>query len=308
LNKNDHEYLKIRVLQHPAKGLSPEETETWMNGVSPGYFAAIRMPLLAGRNFASGDTETGPRVAIVNQTLAHRFFPNQNPIGKVFRAEQTSGQPGPPIEVVGVVKDAKYGFVREDIHPTAFFPVAQLPERAARQTFELRTAIPPSALVGAAQSAVADVNRGIPVEIHTLAEQVNDSMVQERVLALLSGFFGILALLLAMVGLYGTFNYLVTQRQAEFGVRMALGAAPGSILRLVMHDLVTVLAAGLVIGTCLSLAGTRILQQLLFGLGPHDPVTMVLTGAVLSAAAFVAGCLPARRATKVDPMVALRYE
>jgi predicted permease len=184
-----------------SKGLSPEESETWMNAVSPGYFAAIRMPLLAGRNFASADAETGPRVAIVNQTLARRFFPNQNPIGKVFRAEQTSGQPGPPTEVVGVVKDAKYEFVREDIHPTAFFPVAQLPARAARQTFELRTAIRPSALLPAVQSAVSGVDKGIPLEIHTLAEQVGDSIVQERLLALLSAFFGALALLLAMIGL-----------------------------------------------------------------------------------------------------------
>jgi predicted permease len=288
--------------------LTDEEAETWFNGISPGYFEALHMTLLAGRNFTSRDTETGPRVAIVNQTSARRFFASGNPIGRIFRIQQISGQPGPPIEVVGLVKDAKYGSAREDTHPTAFFPIAQLPARAARQTFELRTALRPSALVSAVQSVVAGVNRGIPLEIHTLAEQVNDSMVQERSLALLSGFFGALALLLAMVGLSGTFNYLVTQRQAEFGIRMALGAAQGSILRLVMRDLVTVLVAGLVVGGCLSLTTTRILQQLLFGLGPHDAVTMILTAAVLATVALLAGYVPARRATKVDPMVALRYE
>ncbi len=291
-----------------SKNLAPGEAETWMNAVSPGYFAALGMPLLAGRNFASEDTETGPRVAIVNQTLARRFFPDQDPIGKVFRVERISSQPGPPIGVVGVVKDAKYESPRERTHPTAFFPIAQLPERAARQTFELRTVVPPSALVSAVQSTVAGINKGISLEIDTLAEQVNDTMVQERSLALLSGFFGALALLLAMIGLYGTFNYSVAQRNAEFGIRMALGAAQGSIFGLVMRDLVTVLAAGLVIGGWLSLAATRILRQLLFGLGPHDAVTMILTAVVLSAVALVAGFIPARRATKVDPMVALRHE
>jgi predicted lysophospholipase L1 biosynthesis ABC-type transport system permease subunit len=247
-------------------------------------------------------------VAIVNQTLARRFFPGQNPLGKVLRVQQPSGEEGPPIKVVGVVKDSKYEFVSEDTHPTAFFPISQFPARAARQTFELRTALRPSALLPAVQSAVRLVDKGIPLEIHTLAEQVDDSMVPERLLALLSGFFGALALLLAVVGLYGTFNYLVTQRQGEFGIRMALGATRRSIQGLVVRDLVAVLAGGLTAGILISLAATRLLQQMLFGLGPRDTTTMLLAAGVLSAVALIAGYLPARRATKVDPMVALRYE
>jgi ABC-type antimicrobial peptide transport system permease subunit len=152
------------------------------------------------------------------------------------------------------------------------------------------------------------VNSAIPLEFNTLAEQVNDSLVQERLLALLSGLFGALALVLAMIGLFGTFSYLVTQRQTEFGIRMALGATPGSILGLVMRDLVTVLASGLAAGILISLAATRVLQQMLFGLGPRDPTTILLAAGVLTAVALIAGYLPARRATKVDPMVALRYE
>ena len=152
------------------------------------------------------------------------------------------------------------------------------------------------------------MNKQIPLEFHTLAEQVNDSMVQERMLALLSGFFGALALLLAMIGLYGTLSYLVAQRQTEFGIRMALGAEPGSILRLVMRNVVAVLAAGLVAGIGISLAATRVLRQLLFGLGPRDSVTMIAAVVALSVVALIAGYLPARRATKVDPMVALRNE
>ncbi len=291
-----------------SKGLTGDDAAAWVNYVSPGYFETLRMPLLAGRNFNNGDTKTAPAVAVVNQTLAGRFFPNPNPVGRVFRIDQVSGQPGPPIEVVGIIKDSKYESLREDTHPMAFFPAAQVPAHADEETFELRTGIRPSALVSAVQAAVAGVNKDIPLEFHTLAEQVDDSMVQERLLALLSGFFGALALLLAMIGLYGTLSYVVTQRWTEFGVRMALGAQPRSILRLVMRDVAVVLAVGVVVGVCISLAATRLLRQMLFGLGPRDTVTMVAAVAVLSIVALVAGYLPARRATKVDPMVALRYE
>jgi putative ABC transport system permease protein len=207
-----------------------------------------------------------------------------------------------------MVRDAKYSSVREDTLPTAFIPANQAPEHAETDTFELRTAIPPSALVSQVEAAIAGVNKEIPLEFHTLAEQVSDSLVQERLLALLSGFFGALALLLAMIGLYGTLSYLVTRRQTEFGVRMALGAQQSSILRLVMRDVIAVLAAGVVMGTGISLASTRLLQEMLFGLSPRDAATIMAAAAVLTAVALLAGYLPARRATKVDPMVALRYE
>jgi ABC-type antimicrobial peptide transport system permease subunit len=152
------------------------------------------------------------------------------------------------------------------------------------------------------------VNSALPLEFHTLAQQVNDSIIQERLLAQLSGFFGFLALLLALVGLYGTVSYLVAQRQKEFGIRMALGAKPASILRLIMRDVFSVVAVGLLAGIAASLAATRLLQQLLFGIGPRDTVTLVVAAATLSIVASVAGYLPGRRATKVDPMIALRYE
>jgi predicted permease len=291
-----------------SKAVTGDDTLAWLNYVSPGYFDTLRMPLLTGRNFNSGDTKTAPTVAVVNQTLAHRFFPNLNPVGKTFRIDEVGGQPGPPIEVVGIIKDSKYESVREDTLPTAFFPATQVPGDVDQENFELRTAIRPSALLSAVQAAVAGVNKQIPLEFHTLAEQVNDSMVHERLLALLSGFFGALALLLAMVGLYGTLSYLVTQRQTEFGIRMALGAQRGSILRLVMREVIAVLAGGVVVGVCISLAATRLLQQMLFGLGARDAVTIIGAVGVLSVVALFAAYLPARRATKVDPMVALRHE
>jgi predicted permease len=279
-----------------------------INFISPGYFGTLRMTLLAGRNFNGSDTKTSPAVVIVSQTLAHRFFPNLDPVGKTFRTDDVGGKLGPPIEVVGVVRDSKYQSVREEASPIAFFPVTQIHGNSEEETFELRTGVRPSALVSAVQAAVGGVNKQIPIEFHTLAEQVNDSMVQERMLALLSGFFGALALLLAMVGLYGTLSYLVAQRQTEFGIRMALGAEPASILRLVMRNVIAVLAVGVVAGIGISLAATRVLQQLLFGLGPRDAVTMIAAVAVLSVVALIAGYLPARRATKVNPMVALRNE
>jgi putative ABC transport system permease protein len=291
-----------------SKGVNGDDALSYFNYVSPGFFPTLRMPLLAGRNFNATDAKTAPAVAIVNQTLARRFFPGLNPIGKTFRIDDVAGKPGPPIEVVGVVKDAKFESMRENMQPTAFFPASQVPAHAESETFELRTGMRPSAMISAVQAAVAGVNKEIPLEFHTLAEQVNDAMVQERLLALLSGFFGGLALLLAVIGLYGTLSYLVNQRQTEFGVRMALGAGSGSILRLVMRDVIVVLAAGIVVGVGISLASTRVLQQMLFGLGPRDAVTMVAAAAILSVVALVAGYLPARRATKVDPMVALRYE
>jgi len=286
-----------------------EASLTYFNSISPAYFGVLRTPALAGRAFNEHDTKTAPLVAIVNQTLARKFFPNLNPIGRYFRTAEVSGKLAPPVQIVGMVKDSKYESLREETYPTAFFPIAQqAPGNDDAENFELRTATPPSSLVSAVQNAVAGVNKEISIDFHTLSDQVDDSLVQERLLALLSSFFGGLALLLAMVGLYGTLSYLVTQRQMEFGVRTALGAQPGSILRLVMRDVVLVLAGGLAAGISISLATVHLLQKMLFGLGAHDPVTIAAAVGTLSAVAFIAAYLPARRATKVDPMVALRYE
>jgi predicted permease len=276
--------------------------------ISAGYLPTLRIRLLAGRNFSSADIETSSDVAIINQTFARRFFPHLNPIGRTFRMWGMPGEKA--FEVVGLIEDFKYTSLREKALAVAFLPVSQLPTPLlqTRQTLLLRTAIPPSALVAPVRAAVAEVNSAIPLEFSTAAEEVNDTLLQERLLALLSGLFGALALVLAMIGLYGTFSYLVTQRQTEFGIRMALGATCRSILGLVMRDLVAVLACGLAAGVLISLAATRVLQQMLFGLGPRDTTTMVLAAGVLTVVALVAGYLPARRATKVDPMVALRYE
>ena len=304
------DWLKLSTsLQFSTSLKDNPEAPVFTNWVSPGYIPTLRMPLVAGRNFTRADLETSSGVAIVNQTFSRRFFPHLNPVGRIFRLDLP---PQTAFEVVGLIRDSKYWSLREGFQAIALLPLNQLPNAPGifglQEKLELRTAIPPSALVAPVRAAVAEVNSAIPLEFHTLAEQVNDSLVQERLLAVLSGLFGALALLLAMIGLYGTFSYLVTQRQSEFGIRMALGATPGSILGLVMRDIIAVLAGGMVAGILISLAATRVLQQMLFGLGPRDAVTMVAAAAVLSVVALIAGYLPARRATKVDPMVALRNE
>jgi predicted permease len=207
------------------------EPPVYFNFISPGYVPTLRMPLLAGRNLTSADMGSSHAVAIVNQTFARRVFPGLNPIGRIFQRNK-------PFEVVGLIEDSKYYSLREEARAIAFYPISELSrDFPVGETFELLTAIPPPRLVLPVRAAVTGVSSAIPLEFHTLAEQVNDSLVQERLLALLSGFFGALALLLAMIGLYGTFNYLVTQRQTEFGIRMALGATRSSILGPVMRDL-----------------------------------------------------------------------
>jgi predicted permease len=285
-----------------------ENAIAYFNFISPGYFQTMRTPLLAGRNFGQDDTKTSPQVAIVNETLARKFFPKADPVGKYFRVEPEPGQTAPLVQIVGITKDAKYQTIREETLATAFFPIAQISEHMNENSFEVRTATRPSVLLPAIQEAVARLNKDIPLEFHSLAEQVNDSLVQERLLATLSVFFGSLALLLAMIGLYGALSYLVTLRRAEFGLRLALGAMPGSILSLVMRDVAVVVFGGLAGGALLSFLTVRLLQKLLFGLSPHDPLTIGIAIGLLAAVALLAGYLPARRAMRVDPMVALRYE
>ena len=285
-----------------------DDALVFFNFISPGYFPTLRTPLLEGRNFDSGDTEKSTRVVIVNETFTRKFFPHAAALGQYIRTEEDPGQKASPIQIVGVVRDSKYESLREESYSQAFFPASQIPEAADAENYELRTGRTPSDLISAVQDVARQVNKGISLDFHSLASQVDDSLVQDHLLATLSTFFGGLALLLAMIGLYGALSYLVTMRRAEFGVRMALGAKPASILSLVMKDVAVVLGGGVTAGALISFLTVRFLEKMLFGLTAHDPLAMVAAIGLLSTAAFLAGYLPARRAMRVDPMVALRYE
>jgi putative ABC transport system permease protein len=284
------------------------DADVYINDIAPGYFATMRTPLLEGRDFNQRDTGEVPRVAIVNQALARKFFPGADPLGKTFRRYATATTLSEPIEIVGIARDAKYESLREDFPPTAYFPLAEMPGEMKRTHLLIRTQVPPALMTRTVEQTVAGVNKSISLEFRTLAQQVNDSIVQERMLATLSGFFGALALLLAMIGLYGVLAYLVLQRQKEIGIRMALGAQRASIWRLVMRDVGLLLAAGVAAGAAIAWVSTRFVESLLFGLHAHDASTIALGIALLAAVGFLASYLPARRAMRVDPMVALRHE
>lgn len=287
---------------------SGEATLTYLNSVSPGYFKTLRIPFLAGRDFDDHDAANTPKVAIINQTAARRFYPGLDPVGRFFRLDEDQGKLGQPIQIIGVVRDSKYVSLRDDPLACAYFVLSQEPGFGGGNSFLLRTTSRPSTVLPLIQEAVAEVDKSISLEFNTLTQRVDDSLVQERMLASLSSFFGGLALLLAMIGLYGAISYMVTQRQREFGIRTALGAAPRSILMLVLRDVAFILVAGVAAGTGISLLASRVLEKLLFGLTARDPWTLTMAAASLSVVALIAGYMPARRAARIDPLEALRCE
>ncbi|HUI43394.1 MAG TPA: ABC transporter permease [Terriglobia bacterium] len=286
-----------------------QEPLVWFDWITPGYFSTLRTPLLSGRIFDSRDTKASPPVAIVNETFARRFFAKGNPLGGYFRVPGVdSPTAAKPIQIVGVVQDSKFESLREETLPFAYVPLTQMTSVPEESTFEIRTAVDPGSLIPAVGSAVGRINKSASLQFTTLDEQVDESLLQERLLATLSGFFGVLALLLTAIGLYGVMAYVVTQRTHEIGIRMALGARRASILRLVMQDVGVLLAAGIAAGLLGAWWVARFAEHLLFGVAANDARTMMLAAAALVAIALVASYLPARRAMRVDPMVALRYE
>jgi putative ABC transport system permease protein len=286
---------------------SGQDTEVWLNRVSDRFFETLGTGFLAGRDFDAHDTLHSPQVAIVNQTLAKKFFAGQNPIGRHYRIEN-GARLSDPIEIVGVVKDAKYHDLRDEIPPTAYVAATQGPFFMRSAHFELRVAGTPATLIPGVKSAIAEVNRDVSLQFTTLATQVDESLTRERLLATLSGFFGALALLLATIGLYGAMSYNVARRRNEIGIRMALGARESSVLRMILAEVALLIGAGLVIGSGVALATTRCVASFLYGTKPNDPWTLSLAAGILASVAALAGFVPARRASRLDPMIALRED
>jgi predicted permease len=279
----------------------------FFNAVSDGFFATLGTRLVAGRDFGARDAAGAPPVAIVNETMARKFFRGASPIGREIGVRDGPGAER-RLQVVGVVRDAKYGSLREDARALVYLPLAQDPHPGQSVNLELRAAGAATALVPAATAAMADVHPRFSLAYRTLASQVDASLARERLLATLSGVFGALALLLAVVGLYGTMSYALTRRRRELGVRVALGAARGRVLRLVLAEVGRLVAAGLALGAVAGVVATRWVTPFLFGRSPVDPTTWALSAAALAVAALAAGALPAWRAATADPVRAIRTD
>jgi predicted permease len=291
----------------PPAGVTPR---TFANSVTPRYFDVMRLAVLRGRGFTEEDDEAAPKVAVVNQTFARQFFGGADPIGKrvgLCSSDPCGSPPRGMMEIVGLTEDAKYVDLREEKRPMLYVPFTQY-EQDLRE-LEVRTAGAPAAVAPALHRELAAVdNRLAIVAMIELRDQVDASLIAERLIAKLSATFGLLALALAAVGLYGVVAYVTTQRTAEIGIRIALGADRRGVQRLVLRDTLTLVVVGVMIGIPVAFTGTRLLASQLYEVGPNDPLAVALGIVTLSIAALVAGYLPARRAARVDPIIALRAE
>jgi predicted permease len=280
-----------------------------LNYISPGYFDTMQMHITAGRGFVpadtQGETQAGPTKAVVNRAFAQQFFPNADPLGKSFGTGAEDSVASGKYEIIGVVNDAKYRSLREPIRPTFYL----LQTDTDSFVLYARTQIPANAIILPLQKALASIDPSLPSgEANTMSDEVDSSIASERVTAVLASLFSSTAALLVCLGIYGLLAHSVTQRQREIGIRMALGARREDVLKMVVGQGFKVMLIGLGIGLVGALALTRFLSSLLFGVKPTDPLTFVVVSLILTAVALVASYIPARRATKVDPMVALRYE
>jgi predicted permease len=289
----------------------PETNDRWhggvhVNQVGPKFFETVGIPLLLGRILNAGDAGKSPRVAVINSTLAHRHLGNANPVGRRFSFGEKSNS---DIAIVGVVGDAKYSELRMEPPPTVYVPYAQSPDPPGAMNFEVRTAGEPKNWISAIRHTVQGLDKNLPLfDINTETEQIEQATFQERLFARLLSFFGLLALVLVCVGLYGLMAYAVARRTNEIGLRMALGAERAHVLWMVLRETLWLMAAGVCIGLPLALAASRLVASMLFGLKSTDPVTITTATLIMVAVAALAGYLPARRASRVDPMLALRYE
>jgi predicted permease len=297
----------IEAIGEPAP--PPKDRTVWFNGVSPGWFATYGVRMVAGRDFTAADRQGAPQVVVVNQALAKLFFGDKNPIGATVRQTWTgSGTTPVPMEVVGVVTDAAYRSLRETAPPTLYFAFDQSDARTwPNVSLTVRAAAgPPSGIARTVTSAIAAAAPGASLTLHELNEQIAGLAVTERIVAMLSGFFGVLALLLASVGLYGVTSYGVNSRRTEIGIRVALGADASSVVLLILRRVAWLVGLGIVVGALVSLWASRYVGSMLYGLEPRDPATFAGAAVTLALVGALAAWLPAWRATRIDPSEVLR--
>ncbi len=285
-----------------------DRQNTWFDRVSPGYFQTMDTRLMAGRDFDEHDTAASRAVAIVNQEFSRKFLGGASPIGKSLRVQTGPGEPEQVYQIVGMVKNSKYYELRETFRPVAFVSETQTREPENGWNLVIRSPAPLAALMAAVKKTVLDQNPGTVVRFQTFRAQVRESLLRERLMATLSGFFGFLAVILATIGLYGVISYMVARRRGEIGIRIALGADRGNVLGLVLREAAMLLAGGLVLGTALAVGVARTASSLLFGLQASDPLTIGAAVVFLAVVAIAASFVPAWRASRLDPMDALREE
>jgi predicted permease len=292
------------------EGYQPEPGERLIilfNTVSEDYFKTMGIPLVAGRNFGPQDTKTSPKVAIINEAMAQKYWPDSNPVGKHIDLGGRRDQPPEVMEVIGVVRNSKYRMVTETIEPSYYTPMQQ--GFTTRMALHVRTAGDPNALIAMVRSEVQALDANLPVfNVRTLAEQKSQALYAERMAATLLTAFGGLALALAALGIYGVMAYTVSRRTREIGIRMALGARAVNVLSLILRQGMALVIIGIALGLGGAFAATRLLASFLYGVSATDPWTFTLIALLLMLVAWLACYIPARRATKVDPMEALRYE
>ncbi len=284
-----------------------EPAHSRMDHVGPGYFSTVGIPIRIGREIEAQDSGNGARAGVINEAFAREFFSHVNPIGKIVK----DSYPGNPaqVQIVGVVADVKYNSLREEIHPRLYAPYFNPLWEHSYAIYEVRTFGDPASVSATLRKTVQDSNSNIPgIEIKTMPGLVNESLHTDRFIAQLSGAFGLLAVLLASIGLYGVMAYTVARRTRDIGIRMALGAEPNNVLWLVLRETLLLALFGIAAGLPVALGGGRLLRSMLFGVGAVDPVTILSATLLLCLVAAFASLLPARRAMRVDPMVALRYE
>jgi predicted permease len=290
------------------EGSDDDKGVAWINYLGQGYFQTIGTPLLAGRDFDDRDTATSVKVAIVNQAFVRKILKGADPLGKRFRIHEPPGKPRPLYEIVGVTGDNKFQDMHEEFLPFMYFPAPQQEKPSPDDQILIKSSLPVTSLMASLKQTIGDLNPGIDLEFKVFKTQIHDSLLQDQLMATLSGFFGFLAALLAAIGLYGVISYMVVQRTREIGIRMAIGAKRADVVRMILREAAVLTVAGLVIGTGLALGAAQAAKSLLFGLKPRDPLTLVMAVVTLSAVAALASFLPAYRASRLDPLAALRYE